>query len=165
MQGFFNIDVTINVFYNLLHRDHTHSALPPQTTAATMTTFEAIQTAAAARSASSNGFSMMSASEVAKRDMIKKITATASTTGPTTATVAAIKSRRSSAPLASAASNSTGKFILGHVFFSFEHNFTLVLDGWSVLSLIKSKDLYRSYLNWHISQLIFGGVLSVFFFL
>jgi len=87
--------------------DHTHSALPPQTTAATMTTFEAIQTAAAARSASSNGFSMMSASEVAKRDMIKKITATASTTGPTTATVAAIKSRRSSAPLASAASNST----------------------------------------------------------
>lgn len=85
--------------------DHTHSALPPQTTAATMTTFEAIQTAAAARSASSNGFSMMSASEVAKRDMIKKITA--STTGPTTATVAAIKSRRSSAPLASAASNST----------------------------------------------------------
>ena len=109
MQGFFDIDFTLNTFYNLFHRDHTHSALPPQTTAATMTTFEAIQTAAAARSASSNGFSMMSASEVAKRDMIKKITATASTTGPTTATVAAIKSRRSSAPLASAASNSTGK--------------------------------------------------------
>ena len=106
LQGFFNIDVSKSTFYNLLHRDHTHSALPPQTTAATMTTFEAIQTAAAARSASSNGFSMMSASEVAKRDMIKKITA--STTGPTTATVAAIKSRRSSAPLASVASNSTG---------------------------------------------------------
>ena len=44
-----------------------------------MTTFEAIQTAAAARSASSNGFSMMSASEVAKRDMIKKITASTTT--------------------------------------------------------------------------------------
>ena len=53
--------------------------MPPQTTAATMTTFEAIQTAAAARSASSNGFSMMSASEVAKRDMIKKITASTTT--------------------------------------------------------------------------------------
>ena len=84
LQGCFDIDVSITTFYNLLHRDHTHSALPPQTTAATMTTFEAIQTAAAARSASSNGFSMMSASEVAKRDMIKKITAAAASTTTTT---------------------------------------------------------------------------------
>jgi len=87
--------------------DYAHSALPPQTTAAPMTTFESIQTTAAARSSNSNGFSMMSASEVEKRDMIKKITAASVTTGPTTATVAAIRSRRSSAPLAPVASNST----------------------------------------------------------
>ena len=61
-----------------------------------MTTFEAIQS----RSSNSNGFSVMSASEVENRDMIKK-----STTTITTATnAAAIKSRRSSVPASAASS-------------------------------------------------------------
>jgi len=67
--------------------------------ATALTTFEAIQS----RSSNSNGFSVMSASEVESRDMIKKST----TTITTATTAAAIKSRRSSVPAASSTASTT----------------------------------------------------------